>query len=62
MAAEDWTDALHNYINGQEWQQSIEMFVKAHCRHFQNLSDSDFTHEHHKIWTDFKDIVEVISR
>ena len=50
MAAEAWIDALHNYINGQEWQQSIELFVKHNCNQFKGINDTDFTHQHHKIW------------
>ena len=56
--ADTLSDALQNYLNGPEWRQSIETFVEANCMKFDGVVDYD--HEHHRLWMDFKEIVEAI--
>ena len=53
--ADGFTDVLQTYLNGAEWRQSVEMFVENNCSTFKNVVE--FTHMHHDIWKNFRDIV-----
>ncbi len=59
-----YCDALAQYLSGREWQESIEMFVKANCGKFTSdrLADSDggYSHDHYELWKTFQEIVEQI--
>lgn len=59
-----YCDALAQYLSGREWQESIEMFVKANCEKFTSdrLADSDggYSHDHYELWKTFQEIVEQI--
>jgi hypothetical protein len=55
---QDVVAALAHFMNGQEWQESIETFVKANCHKFLVVETHD--HEHFRIWKNFQDIVESI--
>jgi Holliday junction resolvasome RuvABC DNA-binding subunit len=41
-----------------EWRQSIQIFVDANCKYFNDIKD--FSHLHHYIWKNFQEIVENI--
>ena len=56
--ADGFTDALQQYLNGAEWQRSVEMFVEANCLAFRGVFE--FDHSHHDTWKSFRDIVEQI--
>ena len=51
-------DALSEYLSGEEWQQSVEMFVSENCISFK--SAKEFSHDHHKMWKTYQEIVETI--
>lgn len=51
-------ESLSEYLSGEEWQQSVEMFVSENCGSFK--SAKEFTHEHHKKWKTYQEIVETI--
>ena len=57
--SETLLDSLHDYLKGQEWQQNIEMFVKANCKVFKHYP-KEFTHQHNDLWKDYQGIVENI--
>jgi len=57
--SETLLDTLHDYLKGQEWQQSIEMFVKANCKVFKQYP-KEFTHKHNDLWKGYQEIVETI--
>ena len=56
--AEVYIDALHNYLNGPEWHQSIQIFVDSNCKYFSNVSELD--HQQHALWKTFQEIVETV--
>ena len=60
MAAEAkvYMDALSEYLQTEEWQASIDMFVSENCGTFK--SSKEFTHDHHKLWKSYHEIVEMI--
>ena len=60
MAAEakKYMDALSEYLQTEEWQASIDMFVAENCGTFK--SAKEFTHDHHKLWKSYHEIVEMI--
>ncbi len=51
-------ESLSEYLSGEEWQQSVEMFVSENCISFK--SAKEFSHEHHKMWKTYQEIVETI--
>ena len=55
---QDVVAALTHFMNGQEWQESIETFVKANSHKF-SVVDTH-SHEHFGIWKNFQDIVDSI--
>ena len=57
-SAAAWTDALNNYVQGDEWQHTVKTFVQSNCSTFKNVDTSDYSHNHHKIWQDFKEMAE----
>jgi hypothetical protein len=56
--AQSFTEALSNYLSGDEWQQSIDIFVRTNCAEFLDVSAEDYGHQHHTLWKTFQDIVE----
>ena len=54
----DLVAALQQFMNGRDWQESIETFVTANCRIFKNIDT--FSHQHFSVWKDFQQIVESI--
>jgi len=52
------TDTLFQYLRGDEWQHTIKTFVRSHCDEFKGVEASGYSHHHHKIWKDFKDMSE----
>ena len=46
--ADIYTDTLLDYLRGEEWQQSIEIFIDANCSRFDTMDD--FSHDHHNLW------------
>lgn len=57
--SETLLDSLLDYLKGQEWQQSIEMYVIANCKEFKHYP-KEFTHHHNTVWKDYQEIVETI--
>ena len=53
-----YMDALSEYLQGEEWQQSVEMFVNENCGSFR--SAKEFSHDQHKLWLTYHEIVETI--
>lgn len=58
--AQRMADALTEYLNGQEWQHTVDMFVRSNCHHFHDPSPSGHALEQYRIWQDFKEVVEQI--
>ena len=56
--AQTLTEVIHAYISGDEWKQSIEIFVKANCDKFYQVDEYD--HEHHTLWRTYQEIAESI--
>ena len=59
-SAQSFTEALSNYLSGDEWQQSIDIFVRTNCDAFLDARSEDYDHKHHALWKTFQDIVENI--
>ena len=59
VESETLLDALHDYLSCQEWQQSIEMFVRANCKIFKQYP-KEFNHKHNDLWKGYQEIVETI--
>jgi len=57
-ASRMYMDALSEYLQGEEWQQSVEMFVNENCGSFR--SSKEFSHDQHKLWQTYHEIVETI--
>ena len=53
-----YMDALSEYLQSEEWQASIDMFVAENCGTFK--SANEFTREHHILWKSYHEIVEMI--
>ena len=49
---------LHEYLHGEEWQHTINTFVRSNCQQFGDVDSSAYTHMHHKIWGDFREMGE----
>lgn len=32
-----YLEALQNYLNGNEWHQSIDVFIHSNCKSFKNI-------------------------
>lgn len=56
--SEVFFEALQDYLRGEEWRQSIEMFVEANCANFRCVKE--FDHRHHALWKTFQEIVDQI--
>ena len=56
--AQTLTNALNEYIQGEEWQHTVNVFVRGNCNEFKNVDSSDYSHKHHRIWQDFKEMAE----
>ena len=51
-------NALHEYLHGEEWQHTVHTFVRSNCQQFRDIDNYEYTHMHHKIWSDFREMGE----
>jgi hypothetical protein len=53
-----YLNALHEYLQGEEWQQSIQQFVAENHQPFADISEN--THEQYETYRMFQEICEII--
>lgn len=53
-------DTISDFMRGQEWQESVQIFVEANCALFKEDSSKGYTHEQFSVWKNFQEIVESI--
>ena len=62
-----WFEALHEYVQSEEWFETIGVFIDSHCSLFdpskggkEDKGSSDYDHRHFTVWKEFTDISEQI--
>mmetsp|Transcript_29107 Transcript_29107/g.40004 ORF Transcript_29107/g.40004 Transcript_29107/m.40004 type:complete len:1456 (+) Transcript_29107:23-4390(+) len=70
-----YLDALQNYLAGEEWRQSVQIFVSSNCKYFDNTTinpgnlinkssknpaPTAYNLNQHEIWKKFQDVAEQI--
>jgi len=60
--AASYTEALSDYLQGAEWRENVDYFIRSNCSEFRFVPRDDATvsHKLHGLWKTFQEIVESI--
>ena len=60
--AASYTEALSEYLQGAEWRENVDYFIRSNCSEFRLLprDDASASHKLHGLWKTFQEIVESI--
>lgn len=60
--ASSYTDALREYLHGEEWRENVDIFIRSNCAQFRSSvpDDDSQSHKHYSLWKTFQEIVESI--
>ena len=59
---EIWIEAVSQFIKGEEWHQTMKIFIDNHCELFSNLSlnDKEFMIGHYQVYQEFKSLCDAL--
>ena len=55
-----YLNALHEYVQGEEWKQSVQQFVAENHQSFADISPGKKSHEQYEMYRMFQEICEII--
>ena len=60
MASSIWIDVVGQFLDGEEWKETVKEYVDAHCALFAPIEGDEYDHGHFDVWNEFRNIAEAI--